>query len=162
MPPKRNKRAKPTNIYRERVETLDDFDIDVIPSREEHVLSSGRVAVVDYSPGKGRSDWSRTQEWVMEDEANSFVLDPSSEQYDALLEADIFDAEGPDMSTAPEGRVATKQKRKSMRAGADFGPETAEYILEVPLQRYILTGTPSGKGQSGCTQPEVLSRLSWD
>ncbi|KAK7017488.1 hypothetical protein VNI00_018617 [Paramarasmius palmivorus] len=99
-------------IYRDRIETEDDFDIDIIPAREERVLADGRRGVINYSPGKGRSEWNRSSEWVEEEEEwKDFALDSSNDLYDAVLNAEIFeDAE------ALDSKRGKKRKRKSMRA----------------------------------------------
>ncbi|KAK7020163.1 hypothetical protein VNI00_017841 [Paramarasmius palmivorus] len=111
MAPKRKQKGR---VYRDRIENDDDFDIDIIPAREERVLVDGRIGVVDYSPGKGRMEWNRSSEWT-EERWKDFALDSSNDLYDAVLNADIFEEVGV-VQEGMELLQGKKRKRKSMRA----------------------------------------------
>ncbi|KAK7015174.1 hypothetical protein VNI00_019168 [Paramarasmius palmivorus] len=117
MPSKSNTNTQ-RNVYRDRIP--DPFDFEIIPSREEKVLVTGWTSIVNHSPAKGRSEWTRMQEWNTE-EREDFALDQNGDAYEAILHGDICDDlwldepqdGGIAVNEQPAGR---KRKRKSMRA----------------------------------------------
>ncbi|KAK7051677.1 hypothetical protein VNI00_004656 [Paramarasmius palmivorus] len=92
----------------------------IIPSREERVRSDGSVRVLNYSPGKGRSDWDRTDEWswVDEDGANS-ALQGMQDGGEALYDGEwdgLWDKGALDSTQTGNLAAGKKRKRKTMRA----------------------------------------------
>ncbi|KAK7041916.1 hypothetical protein VNI00_008897 [Paramarasmius palmivorus] len=110
---RQSRRRNTGRVYRDRVQ--DDFDIDIIPAREEKVQGDGRRVVVDYSPGKGRSQWNRASEWE-DDQWQDFALDSSNDLYDAVLHGEIFEEVASGATNAQASNQGKKRKRKTMRA----------------------------------------------